>query len=625
MEGKSAKPANRVKVNVDTIGGGMNIKVNKTAAIAPKANALPTDTKPKTVADYIPPLMDDPRVDKAIDDMIVSESNEVLAAEDSMYDSSNVVRPKKKKRQGLKKILRSKWLYIGLGVVIVGIFILPYSRYLILGQFIKNNCQITLTDSVTKLPVSGAEVVIDNDRLSTNASGQAMFKLPLGKHKYIIRKQFYAESSGYVFIGLVKSKLDNISLNATGRQVPITVINKLSGRRLEGVKISVLNTSAITNSVGQTNIVLPTKHSSYEATFKANSFDTATEPIEVTTSTKTNIISLIPAGSIYYLSNATGTINVIKANLDGSNPTIELAGTGNETAATTILMASPDWNYLVLEAKRSGSQPELYVINTSSGNLDEFDSAADNFTLIGWSNDQFIYDEVNPSSDPSTVGREEIKSYNALNGQLNVLDENQVVGSSPSYAYQSFGDFELLSNKVVYTTTWTSVNSYDLSSSNDTIRSVESNGEDKRDYSSFNASTTGQISFNRYQPSALYISVPNTSTNQTSYYSYTNGAVNPSNINVATFSAKSPTYYLSPSAEDSLWINTQNGQQSIMIGNSSGQNGQKINIPAGYTPSGWYDNIYILLTEDGQLYIAPVSASKAPTLIGSYLAAAASS
>ena len=94
----------------------------------------------------------------------------------------------------------------------------------------------------------------------------------------------------------------------------------------------------------------------------------------------------MPTGYIYFLSKVAGTINVMQADLDGSNATVELAGTGNETSSTT-LTASPDNNYLVLEAQRSANQPELYVINTNNGSVTEFDSSLSKFNLIGWSGD----------------------------------------------------------------------------------------------------------------------------------------------------------------------------------------------------------------------------------------------
>jgi hypothetical protein len=308
----------------------------------------------------------------------------------------------------------------------------------------------------------------------------------------------------------------------------------------------------------------------------------------------------------------------MRANLDGSNPATILAGTGNETASTT-LMASPDNNYLVLEARRNGSQPELFVIDTNNESLTEFDSSSSNFDLIGWSGDMFIYDAANTSEPATTVGLEQLKSYNAQSGQLNVLDEDLVEGSSSSYAYQSFANYVLLPDQVVYTTSWTSAGSYDLTSSNDTLRSVEPNGLDKKDYQTFPAATTTAMNIARYQPNSLYLSVSDSSTNQTSYYTFTDSNLTSTTITPATFTSTNPTYYLSPSGNEYLWTANENGSNETYTANSSDQDQKRISLPAAYSSYGWYNSQYILLTKDGSMYIAPVSGTNTPQFVANLL------
>lgn len=600
MEDKSGYPEERSKARSIPV----NIKHS------PSSQQASLKTNQKTLVDYVPPSMEDPKIDKIIDDIIMSEGSEVLAAEDSMKSSNTIKRPKKKNK--LQKIIKNKWFYIIVALILAAMFIIPFSRYLILGSFIKNNYQLTLIDSLTDKPVSDVTINISGSNYQTNALGQANMRLNVGRHEYRLSKQYYAPLNGYIFVGFASHQASTIKLRATGRQVPITIINKLTGKPIAGAKIAVLKTDAITNNNGQAQIVLPTKKSSYVATISDNGYNSISLPIQVTTAANVNLVGLVPSGYIYYLSNTTGTINVIKANLDGSNPMIELAGTGLETNSTTLI-PSPDWQYLVLEAVRSGNNPGLYVINTATGNIDEFESSADNFQLIGWSGDNFIYDETSLSDSSSMIGREQIKSYDALNNRLNIIDQNQVVGSAPSYAYQSFSNFQLLANLLVYSTTWTSVNGYSLSSQTDTIRGVNPDGLDKIDYTTFPAQSTQAINIVRNLPLSLYISM--TSNNQTSYYSFTNGAINPVNISQSTFSSNYPTYYLSPSGSETLW---QNNQNQIFVGNQSGQNSKQLIFPNGYNLSGWYDNTYLLLQKNNQLFIAPASGSNKPTLIGNY-------
>lgn len=570
--------------------------------------------KSKTLEEFSAIEPDDPALDKIVDDIVRSESSEVIAAEDSM--KSDQPQDDKPKTTKFKQLIKNKWLYISLGAVVIAIFAVPISRYKILGLFVKNTAEISVIDNITRSPVSGALVTIGNEKATTNANGQVNIKLPLGNQRYTVAKRYYDKSSGNLFVGLSKPIGTLVVLKAVGRVVTINVSNKISGAPISGVNIAVQSTVSITNTKGLVNIVLPTKSISYQATLSATGYNPISTSILVTTRTNANNIKLVPSGHIFYLSNATGSVNVIKANLDGSNPTIELAGDSDTTASTSVLMASPDWQYLVLEAKRNTTTAELYLINTTNGNVTEFDSSPDNFNLIGWSGDQFIYDAIDPSKNTQTAGREEIKSYNATNAELNVLDINQVNGNSSSYAYQSFANFNLLPGLLVYSTSWTSVGSYDLSSLNDSVRAVETGGQNKRDYQTFQASTIIKIASTRYLPESIYFSITNSS-NQTSYYGFSNNAINPANINALTFSASYPSYYLSPSNEQSIWTDPKS--KLNYIANQSGQNTKQVNLPPGYSIFGWYDNVYILLANNNQLYITPSSGSKSPQLIGSYI------
>ncbi len=598
---KSIKHIN-VKTSDDII---KNISIEK--------GSLTEDLSNQKVADYIPPIADDPKINKAIDDIVVSESNEILAVED-MFNSSR--ERTKKKRRSISKIFKNKWFYIVLAIIIFAIFIIPYSRYSILGLVIKEKYPITIIDSVTNQPVSQAEVKIDGQLASTDASGQVTMNLPVGKYKYQIIKKYYRPSIGYIFVGLLKNPMKKIELRATGRPVSITVINKLNGSKLSNVHISVTNTSAITNSNGQADIVLPTQRKPYQATFNDNGFNTLTTLIDANSSAKNYIIQMVPSGHIYYLNDANGTINVIKSNLDGSNPSVELAGTGLESASTSILKPSPDWKYLVLEAQRSGSQPELYLINTSTNKVKEFDSSLDSFSLIGWNGDQFIYDRIATSDSTTTAGREQLVAYNAVNGQQTILAQNQTVGTSPNYAYQSFSSFEIMSGNLVYSSSWNQVGSYNLSSQVDNISGINLSTLNGTVYGTFNAATTGIIEAVKNRPNNLYLTVSNTSTNQNSYYQFNGSSLSAANAENTVF----PKYYLSPSGNQSLWsIDNSNGQLVVYIADQSGQNSKELPLLTGYNAHGWYNDTYILIDKNNQLYIAPSSISKSPTLIGQYL------
>jgi hypothetical protein len=223
--------------------------------------------------------------------------------------------------------------------------------------------------------------------------------------------------------------------------------------------------------------------------------------------------------------------------------------------------------------------------------------------LIGWYGHYFMYDLVNPSDPNWQNGREEIKSYDADNMQLNELDENKAEGSAGSYAYQTFTNINIVNGSVVYSTVWnTDGTSYNTTGSNDTIRSVSPNGQNKKDVQSFPVSTIGNIKAQPYSPQAVYFAVTDNGGN-TTYYSYDNQSVQSSGISSSTFNGIYPTYYLSPNNNQTFWSQILDGQVAFFTGNSSAGSKKQIASLDDYASFGWYGNSYILLTRSGRLYI----------------------
>ena len=592
---------------------GLNISRQRSSDIiapAPKKTEPPKKPQAKTQPE-------DQETSKAIDDIVMTESNEVLAFEDTKDEQTPAVKRKLKKGFSFKKLLRSKWLYISLPIIVlIIIFSIPYTRYKLLGLVLKNDYQFSLIDSTTNSPIGGAVIQINGQSLTTGASGNATIDLKLGKYKYSISKALYKTATGVVLVGLRKTSHPPIKLVATGRQISIELTNKLTGLPVAGADISILSTSSVTNSKGVTSLVLPTKSEAYLANISANGYDTQTTSVILTK--KVSSFYMIPSGNLFFLVNDGGTINVEKTNLDGSDPQDLLPGTGNESAATTSLLPSPDWKYLLLEANRGGSQPELYIINTSTGDITEFDSSPDQFNLIGWSNDDFIYDEIDSGQPTSTVGREQLKSYNALSSKLNILDQNQVDSAAGGYAYQSFSNFNLIAGEIVYITNWATSGTYDTSTLTTTIRGVQADGSNKNDFQTFSTPNTGAISVVKNSPTSIYFSVVNTQSSQTQYYQYSGSNVNQdTGLSPANFSQPYPTYLLSPSGSESLW--TQNG---TFEGDQNGLNQKQITTANGFSAYSWFDNVYILIAKSSQLYIAPVSGSYQPTLVSSFVPSA---
>lgn len=558
--------------------------------------------------------LEDAGTDLAVDDIVAHEGDTLLALEDikSKRGQEVVV----SKGPGFKANLRSFFTskkFVVILVIILVIFAVPVTRYKLLGLVIKKSVTINVVDTKTATPVSSALVQLGSASGKTNADGQVVVKVGLGQRTLTVSKQYYSTSTSKYFVGLKTGTPATVKLTATGRLVPVTVFNTISGKPVANVLIVVHGTSAKTNAKGQANIALPTSTTTDSASLTLPGYNTAKVAITVTNSVvKINSFTLTPAGQVYFLSNATGTLDVVKANLDGTGRKTILEGTGKEDVNNTSLLASRDWRYLVLRSRRDTAQPALYLIDTSTDKITEFDDSNNAQTLIGWYGHDFMYDLVNSSAPASQNGREAIKSYDADNLQLNQLDANQAGGAAQSVGYQTFSNFYILNNQLVYTVQWITSYSpgatFDLSGKTDTIRAVQPNGQNKKDYQSFPATTTGSMQAALYQPQAIYYAIYDNGTNATTYYEYEDQAVKPASIDPDTFNQVYPTYLLSPAGTQTFWTELRDGKNTLFTGDTNAANKKTIASASDYAPYGWYSDSYVLVSKNGsELYIMPAS------------------
>ncbi len=578
------------------------------SAVEPEASTVETATE----ADVDPANLDDADTDKAVDDIVVNESDTVLAAEDAASDTT--IPKVASKRHRLPKFLRNKWLWIGLGVVLVTIFAVPVTRYKLLGLFIKESVSITVSDSKTHRSISGAVVSLRGLSVKSDAGGKATLKVPVGSATLSITKQYYKGYTASYAVGLKSGQIRSVQLVATGRQVPITVLDRVSGKPIAGAQISVLDTTAKTDKKGQAIIVLPTTTATDAAIISLSGYNSQKVTVQVTDQVVAgNSFSLTPAGKIYFLSNLSGKIDVVKADLDGTNRETVLAGTGKEDPNTTSLLASRDWQYLVLKAQRDTAQPSLYLINTSTDKVTNFDTGNADFTLVGWYGHAFIYDVVRNTTSAWQNGHEAVKSYNADNNQLSLLDQNQAEGTATSYAYQGFYNFYILNGLISYNTQWYTYNaggtSYDLTNKTDTIRGIQPSGQGKKDYQAFAAPGIGYIQAALFEPQGIYYAAYNYSTNQTTYYKFESQVVTTTtSLNQATFNQTYPTYLVSPSGSQTFWSQPRDGKNSLLIGDDNAASQKTIASLSDYAAYGWYSDSYLLVSKhSSELYILPVT------------------
>lgn len=553
----------------------------------------------------------------------------------------------------LRRVAQAYWqhkklaLPLTLVVILLVVLALPLTRYPVLAVAVKRPFTIKLVDSQTNTPVSGASVTLGSKTVLTNNEGKAGFVAKVGNQTLIVEKKYYKSADQKVFVGISKShNTASVKFVATGRLVPLQVVNAINQKPVANAEVKALGAEVKTDKNGKAIIVLPPTSPTQTATITASGYNDLKATLQIS-SNAANVLKLVPAGYVYFLSNLSGKIDVVKTHLDGSGRQTVLAGTGYETPYGTTLLASRDWKYLALLAQRGKSgSPELDLIDTASDSLSNIDEGSATFTPVGWDGDHFIYQVDRTTLPAGQNGRQALKSFDATSKKITVLAQTTVnVNSNPTsygqqYCEQNFGQTYILGSKVVYTLNWTynSGGGYwpytfpciDGSSSvqakSATLNSVGADGSSNTVVKGF--SYSGGPGLLHYDlsigtapydgPNNLAISFYNGS--QTSYFEYQNGQVAPATdiTDQNFFSANYPTYLQSPSGNQVFWSEVRDGKNTLFTGDSNAGNKQQVASLSDYSPYGWFTNNYLLVSKNGsELYILPVNGGT-PVRISDY-------
>ncbi len=487
------------------------------------------------------------------------------------------------------------------------LMIIPTTRYAILGLFVKHDVDIQVLDNRTNAPVSGVNVTIHGQTVISDSDGIAAFSsVKIGPAEVTATKTYYKDASQSISVGWKKDvSPPQVKIEATGRQIPIHVTNKITGADLAGAIVKTSNTQVQTDDKGLATMVLAADADTVQADISLSGYNTSKVSITVDEkAVKENSFTLAPAGKIYFLSKRTGKINLMKSDLDGQNQKVVWAGTGKEEDTNTILLASRDWKYLAFLSRRAGTYGHLYLVDTSNDKTTEMDGGDAVITLVGWSDHNFIYKVDRQSVKEWQPNRQALKSYNADTSQLTVVDQTDAKGTSSDSATEQFSDINLLSDEIVYSKYW--YGSEDkLAGERMGIYTAHPSGAGRQLVKDF-PTTGGYISSVLAKPDKVYFSI---STDATTYYVYENGSLtNDSSVTSEDYYAADTVYLASPNLQKTFWYEERDGKNALFVGDANAGGAKEIADLSEYKTYGWYTDNYLLVSkDDSELYILPVA------------------
>jgi len=569
----------------------------------------------------------DPETDKAVDDIVKQESDEVLQAEDTAAQAEAfVMRQSRWERfkggwHAWWGDPRKRWSSIVAIIALLAVtFIIPVSRYTVLGLVFKAPVTVRIIDSKTSQPVSGADVTLNGHRAETDAAGKVMLRVHLGYHKLQVDKKYYTTYERRTLIGFGSNRV-SAAVKALGRQVAATFTDKITGKPLKNLAVTVGDAKATTDMHGKATLVLPASAVGRPEPVTAAGYNTAKVTIASTDQTNRSTIALTPSGKVYFLSNLSGKIDVVKTNLDGTGRQTVLSGTGTEDGANMLLLASADWKYLALLSRRSGDTASVYLIDTTNGDkLTTVDSGDNTYALIGWSGDNLVYQVTKSTVNDWQSGQQALKSYSASTHQGLLLDSTQGSGTSASdYVKQTYIDPYILGSDVVYGKGW--MTNYTapaaLNGKQAELDSISATGASHRLIKSFaeaDGQTVSYVGIDMQQSGPASLTVHFNDGTKDSFYDYQNGKLTTDTKLTAAdyYDATSTRYLSSPSGNQTLWSEVRDGKNTLLVGDQNATNEKQIASLSSYTPYGWYSDNYLLVSKgDSELYIMGASGGAA--------------
>jgi hypothetical protein len=509
-------------------------------------------------------------------------------------------------------------LPIGLGLLLILLLAVPFTRYSLLGLFLKQDFSVVVLDSQNGRPVSSARVSLDGHNALTDGKGTTHFRLAVGEAKLTISKSYYKAFSREVVVPIQKPESDLVvRLEATGRPVPVKVVNSISGKPIAGATLSAGASQAKTDDRGQTVLVVPIGSSGIAVTVKAEGYNQAATTVELKADLdQETTLTLTPTGKIYFLSNQSGKLDVVKSDLDGQNRQTVLAGTGKEAKGETVLLASRDWKFLALQSKRDGGDdPKLFLISTADDSLTTMDEGTAGYTLVGWEGHRFVY-KVNRYKTPSWQPKAQaLKNYNADTKKLTTLDQTAAEGDNDyNYKRENFSAIYLVNGKLVYGKWWTGGGAYtyyEIALLHAALYSIQPDGSDKKTVKTFDSN---DLEIRTYEEGSLYVK------SKELIFEYEDGALKSlPNVKPDVFyNTEYLTFLLSPDGKRIFWAQDRDGKFAFFVADTDGKNSNRVaTLDTAFQTYGWYTDDYLLVSKNSsELYIMPVSGvEKAEQLI----------
>lgn len=511
-----------------------------------------------------------PKPDKLPPQRKVTTASKVDESSPAESPTEPPVEPKPEaKARWYKRLSRRQKIWFSLLIIVVaGIATVALTdlRYRLLGLFLKGQVQVSVVDSTTSKPLAGVQATIAQTQATSDSKGNIVLnRVQLGRHPLTLAKPGYQSFTDTVAVFIGHNNFGQVRLVSVGIPVSFKVTESIGNQPLVGATVSSGSDNELSAADGTVSLNLPPGDQA-QATVSLKGFTPQTLNVKLPPRGVV-AVKLVPSVKDYFLSNRSGRMDLYQSNVDGSNQSILLAGTGKENSSTSIL-TSDDASIIALLSSREGQHtpggdllPMLYLVNPSSAQLTKISSDV-GIALIGWVDHTLIYSTY-------ASGTSRVLSYNANNGQTLQL------AAAPNFAAT-----ELLDGRFYY--------SVDDVGGEIGLYTILPNGADKRHIFDQPANLT--------RTARSVITFSSSDNSVTSWYTYDDtGSGKLTKLAGEPPLVEDRYLALNASGDQGAVVLVRDGRQEIYLTDSNGQNEKRLTtIGSVQFVQRWIDDNYLI-------------------------------
>ncbi|MCA9327270.1 DUF5050 domain-containing protein [Candidatus Saccharibacteria bacterium] len=385
-------------------------------------------------------VAESPETDQAVDDILRTDADASLP--DTKEEDAVVMKASlwERTKNGWANWWSNPWKRYGtlaaLLVLLLVIFLVAPVRAMVLNAFgVRSSVTVSVLDGANNLPLQNAVIEVDGVSTKTNADGKATLKgIHLGKQDVEVKKIAFTTYKKEVDFGMRIVDLGEVTLKPAGVQLTYVFSDYLSGKPVQDVELQSGESTAKSDKNGKAIITVQpddTNDIKISAKKKGYRTDELSAPADLTATTQHQLVS---GNKAVFVSKESGTYDIYKMYIDGTDREVLLAGTGRENQATTAL-PSPNGGKVAVASTRDDKRnadgyllTALNVVDTETGEATNIEYA-EQITLLGWRGETLVYEQTVAGTSAANPSRQKIIAYDfADNKRFQLANANYFTG-----------------------------------------------------------------------------------------------------------------------------------------------------------------------------------------------------